>query len=211
MAVTPRKLPTQARARARVEHILEIAEQLLASEGYENFTTNRVAKVAEVNIASVYQYFPNKHSLIYAVNQRMLEAVISTFDEFESGWNSRPWSSIFELLKSEHFSNEQHFNLVKALDQAAIHSEELQQLENEHSETIAAFFSRYFQHYGSSWSERDRLNAGRIFYRMGNLGHYDARYLSHEDFESMQRLVTMNLRQFLEQVLSAPSPTADQR
>ena len=63
----PRKKPLQRRSRAMVEVLVEATTRVLLREGYEACTTNRVAEVAGVSIGSVYQYFPNKESLVMAV------------------------------------------------------------------------------------------------------------------------------------------------
>jgi tetracycline repressor-like protein len=59
-----RKLPTQERSRATVEAFLTATARILASEGYEKASTNCVAEVAGYGIGSLYEYFPNKESLV---------------------------------------------------------------------------------------------------------------------------------------------------
>lgn len=65
--VTPRKKPSQGRSKATVEAIVQATARVLLKDGYEACTTNRVADEAGVSIGSVYQYFPNKESLVVAV------------------------------------------------------------------------------------------------------------------------------------------------
>lgn len=65
--VTPRKRPAQGRSKATVEAIVQATARVLLKDGYEACTTNRVAETAGVSIGSVYQYFPNKESLVVAV------------------------------------------------------------------------------------------------------------------------------------------------
>lgn len=69
----PRKTPSQERARVTVEAILEAATYILVKDGWEKFTTNRVAERAGVNIASLYQYFPNKESIVAELQRRHIE------------------------------------------------------------------------------------------------------------------------------------------
>ena len=71
-----RKKPLQARSRATVEAILEAAARVLVEEGFERTTTNRVADVAGVSIGSLYQYFPNKESLLTELAERHMEAML---------------------------------------------------------------------------------------------------------------------------------------
>lgn len=74
----PRKNPRQSRAVATVEAILEAAAHILTKEGYAGFTTNRVAERAGVSIGSLYQYFPNKQSLLAALHARHLEQIVAS-------------------------------------------------------------------------------------------------------------------------------------
>lgn len=69
----PRKNPSQERARATVDAILEAAAYILIKDGWERFTTNRVADRAGVNIASLYQYFPNKESIAIELQRRHID------------------------------------------------------------------------------------------------------------------------------------------
>ncbi|WP_241724306.1 TetR/AcrR family transcriptional regulator [Dietzia sp. E1] len=65
-----RRVPKQARSRAMVERIVEAARVVLVRDGYESFTTNRVADEAEVSPGSLYQYFPDKSALVTVVMDR---------------------------------------------------------------------------------------------------------------------------------------------
>lgn len=59
------KLPKQARSKQMVADILEAAVRVLSREGARRFTTTRVAELAGVSVGSLYQYFPNKESLLF--------------------------------------------------------------------------------------------------------------------------------------------------
>ncbi|MBB3121541.1 AcrR family transcriptional regulator [Massilia violacea] len=63
--ISSRRKPKQARSTELVAAILEAAIQVLAKEGVRRFTTTRVAERAGVSIGSVYQYFPNKASILF--------------------------------------------------------------------------------------------------------------------------------------------------
>ena len=64
-ALASRRQPQQARSNDLVAAILEAALQVLAKEGARRFTTTRVAERAGVSVGSVYQYFPNKASILF--------------------------------------------------------------------------------------------------------------------------------------------------
>ncbi|TXI11021.1 MAG: TetR/AcrR family transcriptional regulator [Rhizobium sp.] len=63
--ISSRKQPKQARSAELVSAILSAAAQVLAKEGAQRFTTARVAERAGVSVGSIYQYFPNKASILF--------------------------------------------------------------------------------------------------------------------------------------------------
>jgi AcrR family transcriptional regulator len=71
-----RKEPRQARSRATVDAIIQAGARVLGDQGWAGFTTNKVAEVAGVSIGSLYQYFPDKLSLIEAVRSHHFEDVL---------------------------------------------------------------------------------------------------------------------------------------
>jgi AcrR family transcriptional regulator len=68
-----RKGPRQDRAQQTVEAILRATAHILVRYGYEGANTNRIAGEAGVSIGSLYQYFPNKESLVAALIERHCE------------------------------------------------------------------------------------------------------------------------------------------
>jgi len=71
----PRKTPRQARSEATVEAIHTATIQVLLTEGLHRLTTTRVAERAGVSVGTMYQYFPHKQALLYALNERYLDRV----------------------------------------------------------------------------------------------------------------------------------------
>ena len=71
-----RKQPVQQRSKALVAALLDATARLLVTMGYTPITTNKVAEMAGVGIGSLYEYFPNKESLVAALIERnSLEAL----------------------------------------------------------------------------------------------------------------------------------------
>jgi AcrR family transcriptional regulator len=69
-AANPRRRPIQRRSRQTVDAIVEAAARVLARHGYAAATTNRIAERAGVSIGSLYEYFPNKDSILAALLER---------------------------------------------------------------------------------------------------------------------------------------------
>ena len=77
-SITSRRQPKQARSNDLVNAILEAAVQVLAKEGVRRFTTTRVAERAGVSVGTMYQYYPHKQALLFAIVERQLEAIMDT-------------------------------------------------------------------------------------------------------------------------------------
>lgn len=60
---------------------MQAATYILTKRGWGAFTTNAVAAKAGVNIASVYQYFPNKESIVAELQRRHVEEVRTRLPE----------------------------------------------------------------------------------------------------------------------------------
>jgi AcrR family transcriptional regulator len=69
-ATKRRKSATQERSRATVEALVEATARVLVSDGFDKASTNRIAEVAGVSVGSLYQYFPSKEALVFAVTER---------------------------------------------------------------------------------------------------------------------------------------------
>jgi AcrR family transcriptional regulator len=79
MHLRPRRQPLQARARRRVDAILEATSELLTEAGVETLSTATIAKRAGVPIGSVYHYFPTKEAVLVELADRKLRAVDEAF------------------------------------------------------------------------------------------------------------------------------------
>src|SRR4051794_18139069 len=80
-AFEPRKTPVQARSTLTVEAISEATIQVLLSQGTDRLTTTRVAERAGVSVGTLYQYYPNKQSLLFAVLEDHLDQVAAAVED----------------------------------------------------------------------------------------------------------------------------------
>lgn len=70
-----RRVPIQQRSVATVEAILEATIQILDRSGPDALTTNAIAGRAGISVGSLYQYFPDKQSILAALLTRHAERV----------------------------------------------------------------------------------------------------------------------------------------
>jgi AcrR family transcriptional regulator len=103
--VTVRRVPRQARGAATFNAILDATGRLLDEAGPEMVTTNLVAEVAGVNIATLYQYFPSKEAILLALFKRDTDARIAMVNERFAGlgeaddWRERWMSVLDEVIR----------------------------------------------------------------------------------------------------------------
>src|SRR6185436_2151988 len=72
------------------------ALRILREEGMDALTTNRIASVAGVAVASVYQYFPNKEAILASVYEELTGEEV----EARTEWVERARSgSLDELIR----------------------------------------------------------------------------------------------------------------
>lgn len=70
LALEPRKTPQQKRSVATVQAIYDATIQVLLKDGADRLTTVHVSQRAGVSVGTLYQYFPNKQALLFAVLER---------------------------------------------------------------------------------------------------------------------------------------------
>jgi AcrR family transcriptional regulator len=96
-ALEARKQPRQARSQATVDAIFEATIQVLLAEGLQRLTTIRIAERAGVSVGTLYQYFPQKQALLFAVLQRHLERVMTAMEDAAT---SVHYASISVMVKT---------------------------------------------------------------------------------------------------------------
>ena len=169
--LVPRKLPSQQRSKEKIQRILDATIRLLEDSGIEDFTTNHIAKEAKVSVASLYQFFPNKHAILYANYQRWLKWITQKFDEVENKhFMVLEWPEFFnilfvEIMENTLYSYRAEFQLIKAMQSF----KDLEELDYIHGNEIADRIVRYLKGYGSEWEEKKLKKLGILLFRMTDL------------------------------------------
>ena len=94
----PRKTPQQSRSVATVEAIHDATIQVLLKGGEDRLTTVHVAARAGVSVGTLYQYFPNKQSLLFAVLERHLQRTAKAVEEVCAANHFQPLEVMMDEL-----------------------------------------------------------------------------------------------------------------
>ena len=113
-----RRRPTQRRARATVEAVLDAVIRILKREGAGAVTTNRIAEVAGVSIGSLYQYFPDKRAIFIALHERHIEQidrlVESTLVQHAAAPLDELMRAMVEAMVDAHTGDPKLFEMMQA-------------------------------------------------------------------------------------------------
>ena len=94
-----RKKPKQIRSKLMVDNILEASIRVLKQHPYHQFTTNRVAEAAGISIGSLYQYFPNKQSILLELEIKAVDAMIENVEKFFFVVNFKPDQRLYHAIE----------------------------------------------------------------------------------------------------------------
>lgn len=94
-----RKKPKQIRSKLMFDSILEASTRVLEEVSFEKFTTNRVAEAAGISIGSLYQYFPNKQSILIELERIAVDGMAANIEIL--------------LLEKNHTNKEKLFKVIK--------------------------------------------------------------------------------------------------
>ncbi|MDO9433538.1 MAG: TetR/AcrR family transcriptional regulator [Pseudomonadota bacterium] len=150
--LTPRKLPTQARAKARIQRVLDATQAILNRDGPAAVTTPAIAAESGVSVGSIYQYYPNKEAIILALYEARLahirQVASEAMDDGESDWRRffRKWIA---LVKGEEEAVGYGLSMSAAFDQFP----KLAEIEPLHAEQMAEGVVAQLKRFGSTWPD----------------------------------------------------------
>ena len=103
------------------ENILASALKLLTEKGVHNTPMSAIAKVAGTGMGTIYNYFPNKESLINEVYVSIKAQEMSIFRDFDSAKPIRTQFEIyFESAISFFINNPMYFKFIEQVQASPI-------------------------------------------------------------------------------------------
>lgn len=79
-----KKEPQQQRSRLLVDNICQAALAILNENGLSQLNTNSIAAKAGIDVASLYQFFPNKEAILFRIAEKWLGEFQSIYQRFNS-------------------------------------------------------------------------------------------------------------------------------
>jgi AcrR family transcriptional regulator len=76
-----RRTPNQTRARETMDAILQAAAAEIERDGLDRLTTKRIASAAGVSVGGLYEYFPNKEAVVFALVKQWLDRIYQALDD----------------------------------------------------------------------------------------------------------------------------------
>jgi AcrR family transcriptional regulator len=164
-----RRVPTQARARDKLDRALAAAERLLETEGVAAITLTRVADEADVSVGALYQYLPDRESILAALSadyharhEQLMDALV---DRLTVTLSPDPVGSV--LLAIARLYGEQAG--TRAL-RAGLQSAAQLRLTRDHKVRMVGKVQRLLAAYGLTGPDDDRV-ARTVFFAADALMH----------------------------------------
>jgi AcrR family transcriptional regulator len=146
-----RKAPVQARARRSIQHLLDATQRVLISEGPSGISTPTIAREAGVSVGALYNYFPNKESLVLALYETKLaeiRAVVEAPVVRTGDWRA----DVATWLRSIK-AREAEIEYGVALNEAMGHFPGLHEVSRRHLSTQAGIVAQQIKALGSTWPD----------------------------------------------------------
>ncbi|RCL40991.1 MAG: TetR/AcrR family transcriptional regulator [Gammaproteobacteria bacterium] len=94
-----RKKPKQLRSKLMFDNILKVSTRVIEEVSLKKFTTNKVAEAAGISIGSLYQYFPNKQSILIELERIAVDEMTANIESLLFGGNHNSQEQLFKVIE----------------------------------------------------------------------------------------------------------------
>ena len=98
----------------RTRSLLESTRRLIAAEGFDAVTMERVAEQAGITKGGIYLYFRNKDQMILAAIEEIAGAILRGIEE-RVDTEEPPWEQLCQLIRAQMAIMEQNKELLRVL------------------------------------------------------------------------------------------------
>ncbi|MBB3168282.1 TetR/AcrR family transcriptional regulator [Simiduia aestuariiviva] len=166
-SIVPRRQPVQERAKVRTRQILDVTARLLGEVGFDELTTILIAKELSISVGSLYHYFPNKQSILYALGDRWLETMSQALTNIEQmPIESLPLANVIDRAVDQMVTVYRDERAILPLAQAMWAVPELRDLDERHDAMIIDRMMAIFRRLGFTSSDNELNRLGRAYLEM---------------------------------------------
>ena len=134
--VSVRNRGKQDRSRETFEVVIEATIRILET-GKETLTTNSVSAAAGISVGTLYQYFPNKESIMAEVIRRELEKDLALFKEkFEGQKPASLEVAVDKIVETALEINERPVGIKRAMFEYLALSQQVEHIKRIHFENV---------------------------------------------------------------------------
>lgn len=99
-----------------VERILAAGARVLSERGYQEASTNRIAREAGVSPGSLYQYFPDKEAIVAEITRRLVSDFATAIaPALRRAATEQPPAATLSILGAALDALQQHAELLRAM------------------------------------------------------------------------------------------------
>lgn len=197
-SLTPRKRPRQARAAATLDAIFEATIQLLLRDGPHRLTTTRVAERAGVSVGTMYQYFQHKQALIYALNERYLDALAGKIEVSCRAQHGAATGEMVEALVDTYWrAKTERADVTRALYRSVAELDNEALIETFAGRVNAATSAMLASARDAIFADLESVNLTLVTVIFGTVRNAFERELSVSTAEGLRRELTMMCRAYL--------------
>jgi AcrR family transcriptional regulator len=191
--LTPRKRPRQARSMVTIDAIFEATIQVLLNDGVHRLTTTRVAERAGVSVGTMYQYFPHKQALLYALNERYLDLVADRVEATCRAQHGTITSVMVEALVRTYWNAKtERSDVTRALYSSAVELDNAALIEAFAKRTDAATIAMLQSARGASYTDIALVNVTLLSVIFGTVRNVFERNLPpSQQIAVRDQLITM--------------------
>src|SRR5581483_1719325 len=111
-------------------HILAVAEQLFAENGFDGTSVRDIAQLANVNLAMISYYFGSKEKLLEALIEDRAGYTLGILEELSKNQTLTPWDKIDRMVEFyvEKILNNFRFHCIMSQQYNSTRSPEIKEL-----------------------------------------------------------------------------------
>lgn len=204
--LSPRKKPRQARAAFTLDSIFEATIQLLVADGMHRLTTTKVAERAGVSVGTMYQYFPHKEALVYALNERYLENLAAKIEDLCRSRHGHPIGEMVEALIDTYWrAKTERADVTRALYRSVAELDNQALIDAFASRADAATSAMLASASDATFTDLKGVNLTLVTVIFGTIRNAFERNLRPAETRKLRRQLVMMCRSYLQSAAQAPA------